>query len=147
MKVILIKDVPGLGKAYDEKNVASGYGRNFLLARGLAKQASPSILAEINKMKSKTDAEKKVREDLLAKNIEDLKEIKITMKEKANELGHLFAGIHKEEIVEAVKKQTHLDIVPDFIDMDAPIKEVGEHLIKVVANDKKAEFILIVEAV
>lgn len=146
MKVILIKDVPGLGKAYDEKIVTHGYGRNFLLARGLAKQASPSILIGINKRKAVVEAERKVQEDLIAKNIDDLKEIKITIKEKANEQGHLFAGIHKEEIAEEIKKQTHLDIAPDFIDLETHIKEVGEHPIKVSVNGKNAEFLLIVEA-
>jgi len=73
-------------------------------------------------------------------DIEDLSDVVIEMKEKANEKGHLFAGVHKDEIVEEIKKQTQLDIHPDFIQLKEPIKEIGEHDIVVEAEGKKNKF-------
>lgn len=90
--------------------------------------------------------EKKVHEDLLLKNLEDLTGVTVHMSESANEQGHLFAGIHKEEIIPALKEQTRLEISPEYIVLEKPIKTVGEHEITVSVQDKKTTFKLIVEA-
>jgi ribosomal protein L9 len=65
---------------------------------------------------------------------------------KANDKGHLFAGIHKDEIINALKEQDRLDITAEYIDLEKPIKEVGEHKITVNVQGKTAEFTLVVKA-
>ncbi|MCK5059688.1 MAG: 50S ribosomal protein L9 [Candidatus Pacebacteria bacterium] len=147
MKVVLIKDTPKVGKKYDVKEVAAGYAENFLFPKDLAKPATPAFLARIKVERKQIEAEQKVHEDLLLKNIKDIAEIHITLEEKANEKGHLFAGVHKEEISKAIKEQTHLDILPDFIDLEHPIKEVGEHIITVKAHDKEQAFKLTINPI
>ena len=98
-------------------------------------------------MLKKTEEEKKkIQEDLLLKNLEDLKGVTIEMSEKANDKGHLFAGIHKEELAPAIKKQTRLEILPEHIEMDKPIKEVGEHEVTVKIQEKSVKFKVIVTA-
>ena len=103
MKIILLKDVPKVGKKHETKEVPDGYGRNFLLKRGLAEIATASAIKRVEEIKKTAAVEKKIQEDLLMKNLEDLNDITITLKEKANEEGHLFAGIHKEEIISEKK--------------------------------------------
>ncbi len=147
MKVILLSDVPRLGQKYDVKEVSNGYGRNFLLSKGLAKMATEKGIENVAILKVKHEEEKKVRDDLLMKNIEELSSVTVVMQEKANEKGHLFAGIHKEEIVPALKEQTHLGIEIDHIVLEHPIKELGEHEIEVKVGDKTVTFKLIVEEV
>ena len=61
--------------------------------------------------------------------------------------GHLFKGIHREEIVVEIKKRTHVDVSPDAIELEQPIKEVGEHEIKVIAGKEKAVLKLVIQAV
>jgi ribosomal protein L9 len=94
--------------------------------------------------RARTEGEKKVERDLLAKNIKDLDGVSINIIGKANDKGHLFAGIHKEAIVEELLKQTQLQIDPESISMTQPIKEIGEHTIEVKAGDKKASFKVVV---
>ncbi len=145
MKIILLQDVPNLGLRYDIKNVSNGYARNFLFSKKLAQLATEKAIKNINTLKKVHEVEMKIHKDLLAKNIADLGEVKILIKEKANEKGHLFAGIHKDEIVVAIKKQTRLDISPDFIKLKEPIKEVGEYDIVIESGDKKNTFKLKIE--
>jgi large subunit ribosomal protein L9 len=146
MKVILLKDVPKIGKKYEVKEVSDGYGSNFLLPQRLAEVASNSSLKKIEIMREAEAVSKQIQEDLLLKNISSLESAVVTMDEKANAKRHLFAGIHKDELVKALKEQTELDILPEFINLEKPIKEAGEHTINVSVRDKKATFKLIVNA-
>lgn len=142
MKVILLQDVPNVGKKYEIKNVSDGYGRNFLLARNLAKIATIQVIQAVEKEKKISGQEKQIQQDILKKNLASLNTLKITIKQKANEKGHLFAAIHPEEISKILKEQEHLDIPAEMIESEKPIKEIGEYKIKV--EDK--EFLLVVSS-
>ena len=146
MKVILLKNVPKIGQKYEVKEVSDGHASNFLIPRGLALVANQSALKQVETLKSKDVMEKKVHEDLLLKNLEDLAGVTVHMVESANEQGHLFAGIHKEEIIPALKEQTRLEISPEYIVLEKPIKTTGEHEITVSVQDKTTTFKLLVEA-
>jgi large subunit ribosomal protein L9 len=144
MKVILQKDVAKLGRKFDIKDVSSGYAQNLLIPKGLAIIATPDAIKRMEMERAKAEGEKRVEKDLLAKNIKDLDGISINIIGKANDKGHLFAGIHKEAIVEELLKQTQLQIDPESISMTQPIKEIGEHTVEVKAGDKKASFKVVV---
>lgn len=149
MKIILLQDVPEIGKKYDVKNVASGYARNFLIPRRLAELATSALIKSAEIKKKQAGQKKEIHKDILSKNIESLENLRVSIEEKANEKGHLFAGIHKEEISKILKEQKHLDIPPEFIELEHPIKEIGEHKIPVRLPDGKAknqEFVLEVGA-
>lgn len=146
MQIILLQDIPKIGKKYEIKNTADGYARNFLIAKGLAKFATPNAIAETVRQQKTNDAERKIHEDLLAKNLDDLQGITVTLTKKANKQGHLFAEIHAEEIADAVKDQSRLDIVSDYVALDSHVKEVGEHEIAVSVGNKKINFTLSVKA-
>jgi large subunit ribosomal protein L9 len=140
MKVILLQDVRKVGKKFEVKEVASGFALNMLIPRKLAEAATPSALARFTNIKAREDGEKKVREDLLMKNLKQLDGATIELKESANEKGHLFKGIHTEELVQAIKAQKDLDLAAEYIQLEKPIKEVGEHTIEVKVQDKSATF-------
>jgi len=146
MRVIFLKDVPRVGRKYELKNVSDGYVKNFLLPKGLVEIATDKSLSRLEEIKKTEETERMVREDLLVKNVMDLEGKTIVIKEKANDKGHLFAGIHGAEIVKTIKKETNLDLDPSFIELEKPIRETGEHTISVSAHGKKAKFTLIVEA-
>ncbi|HZS42916.1 MAG TPA: 50S ribosomal protein L9 [Candidatus Paceibacterota bacterium] len=147
MKVILLKDVPNFGRRYEVKNVSDGHALNFLFPRGLAELANDQTLKKVEELKKQHDDEKRVREDLLVKNLKALTDSRIELSEKANDKGHLFAGIHKPEIIAAIKKQTELDVDADHLDLEEPIKAVGEYDIKIKVQDKEATFKLIVNSI
>ncbi len=146
MKIVFLKDIPKVGKKYETKNISDGYALNFLIPNGLAVVASAAVMKRIELEKARDAGERKVHEDLLIKNLKEIDGATITMTEKANEKGHLFAGIHKAEIVPEIAKQTRVQIHADFIDLDKPIKEVGEFDINIKVQDKKAKFKLVVKA-
>lgn len=139
MKVILLKDIPKVGKKYDEKNISDGYAVNMLIPKGLVVAATPDVLKRINLEKSRDEGEKKVRQELILKNLGDLDGKTIEIVEKANEKGNLFAQVHKPEIVAAIEKQTRLQIDTAFIVLDKPIKEIGVHEVVIKAEGKVAK--------
>lgn len=144
MKVILLKDVAKVGKKYDVKDVADGYALNFLIPQGKAKTATASGLEKVDALKALADSERKVQEDLLSKSIHDIDGKSLEVSLKANDKGHLFAGLHKEQIAELLSSSIHSSIAPSFIVLDKPIKETGEHDILVSADGKKATLKLII---
>ncbi len=146
MKVILLKDISKVGKKFDIKDVADGFALNSLIPKGFAKVATPASLKEVESLKAIFEGEKKVHEDLLSKNLHEIEGKVVTIQLKASEKGHLFAGIHQVEVAEIVKKELHADILPDFIELPKPIKEVGSHIVEVKAGDKKVTLTLVIEA-
>ena len=146
MKIILLKDIPKVGKKYDVKEMSEGYAQNMLIPKGLAISATGDALKRVELEKARSDGEKKVKEELLAKNLKELEGTKIIMTEKANEKGHLFAAIHKPEIISAIQKQTRIQIDSEYIILNKPIKEIGAHTIEVKAGNKNTKFSLEVKS-
>ena len=147
MKIILNQDIPKVGKKYEVKNVADGHALNFLIPRGLAESATAGALKKLETAKAVVAVEKKVQEDLLLKNLKSLDGAKIEIVEKANDKGHLFAGLHKEQIIPEIKKQTGLDVLPEFLILEKPIKQVGEQALEVKIQDQSAKFVVVVKGV
>lgn len=146
MKIILLKDVPKLGRKYDVKDVSDGHAQNFLIPRGLVAPATTQMVQKINQQKEKNDAEKKIQADLLFKNLDTIKKTTVTIKSKANEKGHLFAGVNKDDLIAEIFKQTHMNLDPETIILEKPIKEVGQHKVTIEALGKKADMTVVVEA-
>lgn len=145
MKVILSQDITGVGRKGEVKNVSDGYARNFLLPNKLGQIATPAAITSAEKLKKQTEQDKEVQKNILEKNVKALIGLKITLKAKANEKGHLFSIIHPDEVSKTLKEQHHLDIPSKFIEIEKPIKELGAHTIKVypsLSGAKHQEFIL-----
>ena len=138
MKIILSQDITGVGRKGEVKNVSDGYARNFLLPNKLGQIATPSAIASAEKLRKQTEQDRDVQKDILEKNIQGLNGLKVQLKAKANEKGHLFSIIHPDEISKVLKEEYHLDIPSKFIEIEKPIKELGEHTLKA----KRQEFIL-----
>ena len=143
MKVILSQDIAGVGRKGEVKNVSDGYAGNFLLPKKLAQVATPAAIASAEKLKNQTEQDREVQKDILEKNIKGLRDLKVQKKAKANEKGHLFSIIHPDEISKILKEEHHLDIPSKFIEIEKPVKELGEHIIKA----KHQEFVLDVLAI
>ena len=144
MQVILLKDVPKIGRKYDLKNVNDGYAINFLIPKQLAEAATVKKMSEIEKIKEKVRIEKNMHDELLEKSINQIKNIELIIKAKASDAGHLFSGLDKNAIVDKMKKDYNIEILPEFIALEKTIKELGLHTITVSANNKKASFKLTV---
>ncbi len=146
MKIILLKDIPKVGRKYDIKDVADGYALNMLIPHGAAQVATPHAIKNVESMKVRYSAEQKVQGELLLKSLETIKSLKLNLKEKANDKGHLFAGVTKEMLISEVQKAARLNLDPESVKLAKPLKETGEHKVTVEAMGKKAEFTVVIEA-
>ncbi len=146
MKIVMLKDVKGVGKKHDIKAVADGFALNSLIPQGLAEVATDKALARVTVIKKQEEAEKKIQADLLSKNIKSIHDAVVEVTVGANEKGHLFAGLHAAEIAPLVKASTQIDVAPEFLVLEKPIKEVGDHKIDVKVQGKTATFTLKVKA-
>lgn len=139
MKIILTKDIRKIGQKGQIVEVSEGYGRNFLIAKGLGKAAVGGILKDAN---NKANLKKK---NILGKIENELKILfevnkkKFTITVNTSDKGHLFAGVHKKEISE-VSGLDEKNIV-----LDKDIKEIGEFDIKIELGGKTGKIILVVD--
>ncbi len=138
MKIILLKDVPNVGQRFDVKDVADGFALNFLIPQKVAEIATEKAIKKIAAAKQVAEAERKIQNDLLAKNLKELSGKTITIITEANEHGHLFKGFHQKEIATAITEQTKLHVPPESIALEKPLKEIGDHKVTVEIADKKA---------
>lgn len=110
MDVILIQDVKNLGKKGEKVTVSSGYGRNFLLPRGLAKEAGAQALSEL-KNREAAEKFKKAEELRLARESAEAIEGKtVVIQAKAGQNGKLFGSVTAKEISEALDAQYHVSV-------------------------------------
>ena len=97
-------------------------------------------------VKKKADLFVVAKNDMeLQKALNEIKGINIEIKGKVSEKGHLFAGIHKEQIVEEIKREKGINFSPDMIILEHPIKEVGEHNIPIKIGNKEVTFKLVIK--
>lgn len=125
MKVILLKDVKGLGKKGEVVNAKDGYARNFLLPKDLAKEATQG---NVKVLKEQKQAKQKRKEEELneAKQLaEKLSKITVEIKSKAGENGKLFGSITTKDIAKALQKQHKIKIDKRKISLDNNIKSLG----------------------
>lgn len=130
MKVILLKDIPTVGRARDIKNVSDGYARNFLLPRNLAVPATDAALAEAAARRAGQEHAKSAEEKIYRDYAERMKTVTLSFKTKMGEKGKAFGSIGAAAIRDALKKHG-IEADKDWIALDEPIKTAGEKKIAI----------------
>ena len=132
MEVILKQDIPKLGYKNDLITVKSGYGRNYLIPKGLAilaTETNKKVLTEVKKQKAHKEEKILNEAETLAKA---LKSISIKIAAKAGTSGKIFGSVNDVQIVNAIKEQHNFDIDRKNIQVDGEsIKELGEYIAKI----------------
>ena len=105
MKILLIKDVKGLGKAGEIKNAKDGYARNFLIPKGLAKAATKEVVEEWQKDEAKRKAELEAEIAKLNNFKEKIENSKFVIKHKLGANGQLIGSVTNKEIAEMLKEK------------------------------------------
>lgn len=131
MEVILLEDVKNVGKKGDVVKVNDGYGRNVLIKKKQALEATGKNLNDL-KLKKAND------ERIAAENLKAAKELgkkleqsEITIKIKVGEGGKTFGSVSSKEIAEEVKSQLGFDVDKKKIQLKDAIKVVGTHEVKI----------------
>ncbi len=125
MKVLLLENVKGLGKAGEVKEVADGYARNYLIPKGMAVPATPENLSQAEYKKRIQEAKmKRLAEDMQAL-AEALSEMTLTFKVKVGEKEKLFGSVTNAEIALALERQLGRPFDKHKIELEEPIKQLG----------------------
>ncbi|SFV52179.1 LSU ribosomal protein L9p [hydrothermal vent metagenome] len=126
MKVLLIKDVKSLGKTGEIKDVKDGYGQNFLIAKGLAKLATPEI---VNNWKAEQERiAQQLKDDLerLAKEKKVFEDVVIRIEKPLAPVG-IKGSVGNADISKAIKSQLDIDLDKKHINLKRAIKSTGIH--------------------
>jgi large subunit ribosomal protein L9 len=146
MKVILLTDVPKLGKQGDVVQVSDGYARNFLLPKNLVAEASEARLRDL-KQKNQQEEKKKEKEEERAKRIkEKIDGQMVVVQAKCGEGGKLFGAVTSKEITDALNKRFKVDVDKKRVEIKEPIRHLGEYPVRVKIHQKaQAEITVRVE--
>ena len=130
MKVIFNVDVKGQGKKGEMKEVSEGYGRNYLLPRKLAVEATADNMNAL-RLKEKAKAAAIAAEKAKAmENAKQLENIIVKLPAKAGSAGKLFGAVTSQEISDALKEQYGIEIEKQKIVQAEPIKSYGSYEVK-----------------
>ena len=130
MKIILTDEVRGLGHRGDVVEVRDGYGRNFLLPQGLAFLANAANMRRLEEEKSRYD-ERVMREKTVAeKAAERMNGLRLTLVKKAGDGDVLYGSVTSSEIADLLS-QKGIEVDRRRIELEEPIKRVGEHQVHV----------------
>ncbi len=146
MKLVLRSDVPQVGKKGDIVDVADGYGRNFLLPKGLAFLASAGVEAQATSMRRNRDvrdaSDRAAAQAIATKLVPQV----VTITARSGAEGKLFGSVTTMEIAEAVTAQTGIELDRRQLHLDEPIKSLGTHLVPAKLH-AEVEFPITVEVV
>ena len=127
MKVILTQDVKGKGKKGQMIEVSDGYARNFMLPRKIAVEATPDAVNTM-KMNDKATQERIAREKAEALEIsKTIRGLTVVVKAKGGGAGRLFGSITNQEIADALKAQSGINLDKRKIVLADTIKSVGTY--------------------
>ncbi len=130
MKVIFLKDVKGQGKKGEVKDLSEGYVRNFLLPKGLAKEATEGNMKTLEaKQRSEDKRKEQERIDAVAL-AERLNELTVKIKGKAGEGGRLFGAISSKQVIQELEDQFGIKVDKRKLEMEA-IRSLGVTQVKV----------------
>jgi large subunit ribosomal protein L9 len=146
MEVLLLKNVDGLGEAGEIKRVASGYGRNFLIPRGLAVMATSVAIKQAQQgrdLELRRQNKEMQEAQVLAQALDGKR---VTFQARAGETDRLYGSITKANIAEALEAMLGHEVDRRKIDLDESIKELGTHAVTIrLAPGAEAKVTVVVE--
>lgn len=130
MKVILLKDVQGLGKKGEIKNATDGHARNFLIPKKLVEIATNKAIKELEQEKALEEQKAEQALQHIEEIVSQIDGLEIEVLVKMDETGKLYGSINDQKISQLFKDRGY-DIKKNQIKILQPIKEVGEYPITI----------------
>lgn len=130
MKIILLDDVPALGRRGEVREVADGYARNYLIPQRLAILASPANLKNIEQIRKRQEARaEKDKADAHAQ-AQAIEALTISLTRQASEDGRLYGSVSAQDLVAILARQG-ITVEKRRVALDAPIKALGDHTVPI----------------
>ena len=127
MKLILTQEVRSLGAPGDVVEVADGYGRNFLMPRGLARLATPGALKQVDTIKRTRELHAIADRDKAQEVANQLKSLRVRIPAKAGDQGRLFGQVTPAAVADAIAKAGGPKVDKRRLGFEGPIKHLGAH--------------------
>ncbi len=131
MKVILLQEVPNLGGPGEVKEVAGGYGRNFLLPKKLAVDATPAEMKRLETLRaslSRREAKARSEMEALGSRLEGMV---LTVRARVGTEGRLYGSVTSIDIAQELQKELGQEIDRRLVQLEEPIKQMGHHQVTV----------------
>jgi large subunit ribosomal protein L9 len=147
MKVLLKRDVKGLGERGEVHEVANGYAVNYLIPRELAMRATPGVLKEHERQMRIEARKQKEAVQSAEEQAEAMRGIVLTFTARAGENDRLYGSITSGDIASGLEMETGQSVDKRNVLLDQPIRELGEHVVPVkLMTDVVPEITVVVEA-
>jgi large subunit ribosomal protein L9 len=145
LRVMLTKDVENVGQAGEVKDVADGYGRNFLIPRKLAVVAGRGIEAEARRIREASARREAKERDEAQELAEVIGNKTVVVRLRVGGEDRVFGAVTNEDIAVALRQQQQVEVDRRKIDLKEPIKQLGEHVVPLrLHRDVEAHINLIV---
>lgn len=146
MKVILLENIPGKGRAGEIRDVSKGFARNFLLPQGLAVVATPAIIKETEAKLQKEQKEELMDRDKLTELAQQVEGAEVRFKARAGAGDRLFGSVTAADIAEELSRVTGSVIDKKKVDIEKPLRQAGSHEVTIrLAGDIKPQITVVIE--
>ncbi len=127
MKLILLSEVPTLGKKGDLVEVSAGYARNYLLPKKKAMKATDGALAQAESLRNARDEAERVAKDSATRTASQLAGVRVVIAAPAGDEGKLYGSVTTQDVVEGITKFTGVTLERQNIELRSPVKAIGLH--------------------
>jgi large subunit ribosomal protein L9 len=146
MKVVLLEDLPGKGKAGEIKEVSRGYARHFLLPRGLALLATPAVIKQVESRLEKEKLEESIDHDKLVELAQQIEGREIRFKARMGAGERLFGSITAADVAEELSQAIGSVIDKKKIDIEKSLRKTGSYEVAVkLASDLNPQITVVIE--
>ncbi len=146
MKVVLLEDLPGRGKAGEIKEVSNGYARNFLLPRGLALLATPAVIKQVESRLEQEKLEESIDRDKLGELAQQIEGKEIHFQARMGAGERLFGSITAADVAEKLSQAIGSVIDKKKIDIEKSLRKTGSHQVAVkLASDLNPQITVVIE--
>ncbi|MCJ7791361.1 MAG: 50S ribosomal protein L9 [Dehalococcoidia bacterium] len=146
MKVVLLEDLPGKGKAGEIKEVSKGYAKNFLLPRGLALVATTTVMKQVESRLEKEKLEGSIDRDKLAELAQQIEGKEIRFRARLGAGERLFGSITAADVAEELSRVIGSVIDKKKIDIEESLRKTGSYEVAVkLASDIKPQITVVIE--
>jgi large subunit ribosomal protein L9 len=144
VKVLLTQDVPNVGRAGETKDVADGYARNYLLARGLATVASEGALKQAAERKTVVQRREAKRKAEVGSLAATLNQTQVTFKAKVGEQHRLYGSITAADVAEEIGRAIGQPIDKRHVELGEPIRHLGTFKVPIRLGPKTVPSVTVV---
>jgi len=146
MKIVLLKDIPGEGKAGEVKEVAKGYAKNYLFARGLAMAATPTAIKEAESRIQQGRTCEALNQAKLAELAKQIEGKEIRFHTRVGAANRLFGSITAADIAQELSRAVGYSIDKRKVDVAKPLRQAGSHEVTIkLAKDLESKIRVVIE--